>query len=163
MKQNINLYKIANLYITLLLPLKKIIKGNAFCSKEAGKIFRNKRNASAQQKKWEISGIYFRCSGMLVLTTTIQIKMLICSRSSIFKKTSLGFFLKKRKKFLAFCEKPKIIRVKCIWYCWRNTIQTCSTWTAHCYNSDNVQQAQAQLLTVPTSQGIQSQQLFLFP
>lgn len=100
MKQNINLYKIANLYITLLLPLKKIIKGNAFCSKEAGKIFRNKRNASAQQKKWEISGIYFRCSGMLVLTTTIQMKMLICSHSSIFKKNLLAFSSKKGRNSL---------------------------------------------------------------
>lgn len=119
-----------------------------FVLKRQRKNFRNKRNASAQQEKREIAGICFRRSGMLLLTTTIQIKMLICSYSSIFKKIC-WLFPEKKKKFLAFREKPKIIWVKCIWNCWRNTIQTCSPRTAHCYNSDNVQQ-QAQLNFEPS-------------
>lgn len=162
MKRNINLYKIANLYITLLLPLKKIIKGNAFCSKEAGKIFRNKRNASAQQKKWEIAEICFRCLGMLALTTTIQIKMLICSCSLIFKKNLLAFSSKKRKipcllwKAKDHTSEMHLVLLKkhhsnlLYLNCPLLQFRQCTTSTA-------------QLLTVPTSQGIQSQQPFRFP
>lgn len=67
-----------------------------FVLKRQRKKFRNKRNASAQQEKREIAGICFRHLGMLLLTTTIQIKMLICSYSSIFKKICWLFSEKKK-------------------------------------------------------------------
>lgn len=104
MKQSINLCKIANLYITLLLPWEKKKKRGKkgkeipFVLKRQRKNFRNKRNASAQQEKWEIAGICFRYLGMLLLTTTIQIKMLICSCSLIFKKKICWLFPQKKKK-----------------------------------------------------------------